>query len=108
MGLPRFRRGGIIRAEDLNRIAAAAESGLDLPRAKDEPPPATQQGSNPLPADIVLTQAGTTTECVRIEDPDDPDTYVNVKRRTVETFTDQDGLLWRFVRSYATGLCDDS
>lgn len=100
MSLPRFSKGGVILAQDLNAIARAAEKAINTPRNKQEPPPAEEQGEDTTPADFQLTQATTTTETVRIEDPDDSETYVDVVRRTVETFTDQHGKLWRFIRRY--------
>ncbi|MDZ7809206.1 MAG: hypothetical protein U5L11_02505 [Arhodomonas sp.] len=81
-------------------MAVAAETPINQPRAIDTPPPSEQQGEESQPADFFLSQAGTTVETVRIEDPDDSETYVDVQRRVTETFTDQDGKLWRFVRTY--------
>jgi len=98
VSLPRFRAGGIIRAADLNRIAGAAEAAISPPRAVTGQAP--EDTGDDTPADVTLSQVTTTTETVTIEDPDDSETYVEVERRTVETFTDADGRTWKFVRSY--------
>lgn len=99
MSLPRFAPGDAITAQSLNLISAAAEKAFNRPRPVPDTPP-DEDNDDDTPVDVLYIEAGTSTETVRIEDPDDSDTYVNVQRRVVETFQDSNGRFHRFVRSY--------
>jgi hypothetical protein len=98
--VPRIRAGEVIEARWLNDVVDGVNTALQPPRAEDDPPPPQpEEGDDESAADEHWTEVARTTTTVRVEDPDDSDTYVDVERVDTVTFLRPDGTTIRLTMS---------